>query len=334
MHADRRSRQRGQAMIETLIAAALVLVPLFLAVPVIAKYLDIRSHVVQAARYAAWERTVWFGGDAAAEMGLGGCLFGCSAAATLGIDLNGAFSNKWDANEKEDNAIRAEIGARILTNTDAGSGNAGKGFSDNDKSDTGYVGGAKPFWQDRRGKSLLVDYSDISDQYDNDKAPGIFNDLFSPVMSVAAVVSNFTVDTHAQYTANVGIAVKQIAFNPDTGLAGCPGCPSEFAATNTSQAFSEKSVIVANGWSANGPGSIADYKLNKKKITVYNQVRGLTPTSVLKPADGVFRDVLNVLIGNPDDPGQISLAKIFFPELSTLDLGRIQVDRVPADRLK
>ena len=292
-------------MIETLIAAALVLVPLFLAIPVIAKYLDIRSHVVQAARYAAWERTIWFGGDSAESMGLGS---------------GSAFSNKWDANEKDDNSIRAEIGARILSNTDAGSG-----FSNTDKSGGSYLNGIRPIWQDRRGNGLLSNYGDISGSYDNDKAPGIFNDLFSPVMEVASVVSNFTVDTHAQYTANVGVAVRQVAFNPDSGLAGCPSCPTEFLATGTTQSFAEKNVLVANGWSANGPGSLTDYGSHPEKITVYNQIRGLTPTSLINPPSGAFRTALDVLQ---------TIALVFFPELSTLDLGKIEVDKVPGDRLK
>ena len=66
-------------------------------------------------------------------------------------------------------------------------------------------------------------------------------------------------------------------------------------------------------------------RADKTKITVYNQVRGLTPTSVLKPSSGIFKDVLDVLQ---------DIALVFFPELSTLDLGRVEVDKVPGDRLQ
>jgi hypothetical protein len=304
--------QRGQALIETLIAAALVLVPLFLAIPVIAKYLDIRSHVVQAARYAAWERTVWFGGDAAEPMGLGS---------------GGPFSNKWDANEKKDGEIRAELGARILSET-----NANSGFTDSDKSAGGSPYGAKNFWRDRRG-NVLANYGDVSGKFSgkdadgvyNAPAPGLFNELFGPIMNVAAVVSNFTVETHGEYTTKVGLSVQQVAFNPDTGLGGCKGCDTEFLASGTPQTFSETNVLVANGWSANGPGSLKDFGDHPEKITVYNQTRGLTPTSLINPPAGAFRTALDVLQ---------TIALVFFPELSTLDLGRIEVDKVPADRLK
>lgn len=49
--------QRGQALTEMAIVAA-VLVPLFLLVPVLAKYIHLRQTAQQAARGAAWEATV------------------------------------------------------------------------------------------------------------------------------------------------------------------------------------------------------------------------------------------------------------------------------------
>jgi hypothetical protein len=302
-------------MIETLIAAALVLVPLFLAIPVIAKYQDIKAYVVQGARYAAWERTVWFGGEAAEEMGIGGA----------------STKNKWDANDKSDDAIRAEIGARLLSGGSAG-------FSSSDQSGSSYAN-PRRLWVDRRGNTLLDKYSDISNttggghtalgEYKaslaSEKAPGLINDLLTPVVGLTSIISNFTVDTRGQYTANVGLKVQQVAFNTNAGLGPCVGCPIDYLTTGTTMGFTAKNVLVANSWSANGPGSLADYDEHPEKITVYNQIRGLTPTSLLKPSGGVFKTVMDILKG-------ISL--VFFPELSTLDLGRIEVDKVPADRLE
>ncbi len=48
----------GQALTEFLISASFVLVPLFLIVPVMGKYIDLQQTTVQAARYGAWEYTV------------------------------------------------------------------------------------------------------------------------------------------------------------------------------------------------------------------------------------------------------------------------------------
>ena len=51
--------QRGQAAVELLVAAAFVLVPLFILAPLLGKYMDLQSSALQAARYAAFQRTVW-----------------------------------------------------------------------------------------------------------------------------------------------------------------------------------------------------------------------------------------------------------------------------------
>ncbi|GAA3968864.1 hypothetical protein [Allohahella marinimesophila] len=49
----------GQALTEMLIVSSFVFVPMMLALPLLAKYLDSRHKVEQAAKYAVWERTVW-----------------------------------------------------------------------------------------------------------------------------------------------------------------------------------------------------------------------------------------------------------------------------------
>lgn len=53
----RHGRQRGQALVETAILGV-ILVPLFLLVPIIAKYFHAKQMAQQAARAAAWEATV------------------------------------------------------------------------------------------------------------------------------------------------------------------------------------------------------------------------------------------------------------------------------------
>ena len=56
-------KQRGQAMTEFLICASFVLVPLFLGISMLAKYIDIKQAAIQSARYEAWEYTVWYAAD-------------------------------------------------------------------------------------------------------------------------------------------------------------------------------------------------------------------------------------------------------------------------------
>ncbi|VAW93634.1 hypothetical protein MNBD_GAMMA23-663 [hydrothermal vent metagenome] len=53
-------QQQGQAIAEFNVTAVFLLVPLFILVPLLGKYIDMKHTSVQAARYMAWERTVWF----------------------------------------------------------------------------------------------------------------------------------------------------------------------------------------------------------------------------------------------------------------------------------
>ena len=62
-----KSRESGQAMTEFQICAAYVLIPLFLMVPLLAKYIDIKHATISAARYQAWEYTAWYNGDSALQ---------------------------------------------------------------------------------------------------------------------------------------------------------------------------------------------------------------------------------------------------------------------------
>ena len=54
------NKQLGQAMTETVIASSFVLIPLFLLIPLLGKFIDIQHTTIQAARYEAWEYTVWY----------------------------------------------------------------------------------------------------------------------------------------------------------------------------------------------------------------------------------------------------------------------------------
>lgn len=59
-HTRSTAAQRGQAMTEFLIACAFVLLPLFIFIPLLGKYIDFKHSAIQSARYQAWEYTVWY----------------------------------------------------------------------------------------------------------------------------------------------------------------------------------------------------------------------------------------------------------------------------------
>ncbi|TCS37549.1 hypothetical protein EDC30_104353 [Paucimonas lemoignei] len=273
------SRVRGQAMVELLIAGGLVLIPLFLAIPLLGKYLDIRATAVQTSRYAAWERTVWYGGDAATSLGWFG------------------VSQKWQANEKSDDQIRRELGARQLAETSAA-------FSNADRSSSNFNGGAKALWQDRKGKTMLADYSAVQNKVDNGQAPGTLNVILDPIANFAATLGPFVLETNGKYAAKVSMNVRDIDYD-------------HFLLKDTTAKFSETTVLLANGWNANGPDDPA-------KTSVKQQVKGLVPTTLLDVEfEGV--NITDFVLG------AISL---ILPEASKLEPGKIVPDEVPKDRVK
>jgi hypothetical protein len=272
-------RGSGQAMVEFLIAATLVLIPMFLIVPLLGKYMDLKATAIQAARYAAWERTVFFN------------------------------STDWPAADKDDLKIQREIQQRFFSDT----ATAKLQSTDGNMTLWGGPKGVKPLWRDRAGNSMLAAYdSNVTQGVAKDDTPGLINDILDPVVSAISFVGGllgaaFVLDMQSQYTATVNVQtvptrpIKQVI---DTTAATGAVTPL----------FSEKNVLIANGWSANGAAQV-------KK-----QTEGLTPTSFLQRSP--ISDVLTVIQ---------YLAYVFAPELNPNHLklgGEIQPDVVPDDRLK
>ncbi len=268
-------------MIELLIVAAFVLVPLFLAIPLLGKYLDMRAAAVQTSRYAAWERTVWYGGDAASSLGWFG------------------VSRRWQANEKTDDQIRRELGVRHLSET-----TATDAFSNADRSATGFKTSTKTLWQDRRGTALLANYSDIENNVGSNQAPGTLNVILDPIANFASTLGPFVLEMKGNYSAKVTIKVKDIDYD-------------HFLSKNSTASFTETNVLLANGWSANGPD-------DANKTSVKQQAKGLVPTSIFAAEIGGVK-VMDYVLG---------ALSVFLPEASKLEPGKIAPDAVPADRLK
>jgi hypothetical protein len=268
-------------MVELIIVASLVLVPLFLAIPLLGKYLDIRSTAVQTARYAAWERTVWYGGDAASSLGWFG------------------VSRQWQANEKNDDQIRRELGVRQLSET-----SATDGFSNADRSANDFQNSTKTIWQDRSGQRLLANYSDIQNAVANDQAPGTLSLILDPIANFASTLGPFTLEMDGKYSAKVTIKVKDIDMD-------------HFLAKASTKDFSETNVLLANGWSANGPDG-------DDKTSVKQQVKGLVPFSIFTAT----------IAGVPIMDYIQTAVSVFLPEASKLELGKIEPNNVPPDRLK
>ena len=125
--------QVGQAMVEFLVAAVFCLVPMFLAIAAIGKLADVQHTTDMAARYAAWERTVWY-------------------------ERSGSDFEKYNApNTKSSAQIRSEVAARVLNDRSS----SATVIRDTDKGASGFVNGLDPLWRDPAGTVYLTDHAQL-----------------------------------------------------------------------------------------------------------------------------------------------------------------------------
>ena len=206
-----RRRQRGQALAEFTIAAAFVLIPLFLMIPLLGKFMDMKATTIQAARYAAWERTAWYG------------------------------SSEWAVGQKSDAQIQSEVQQRFFSDAPTAP------LRSTDQNQTGAVGG-KQLWHDHAGTSMLSTYSAGAGQ--GGQTPGTMDVFLSGVQKIVNVIDSvlgtkFKLDMKSLYTSTVNLnTANTSAITLATGSGS-----SGFTAPN----FVMSQVLVANGWSANGP---------------------------------------------------------------------------------
>lgn len=239
---SRRSRQRGQAMTEFVVGAVFFLLPLFLIIPTLGKYADVKSAAGQAARYVAWERTVWYGG----------------ASST---------SSQWPGNSKTESSIQNEARQRVVlmdirtpaitfnSNTDRTAGT----FS---------VAGARQIWHNRDSSNMLQAYNDAqTGGIPNDAPPGLMGTILSGALSVTNQISLFKLEPNAYYTGRSSLAVKTLPIGGTLRDAGTDGVfdPGVRFGTGGKLVFRDQNVLLANGWSARGANHVR------------TQIGGLTP---------------------------------------------------------
>lgn len=245
-----RSAMQGQALTEFVVGAVLFLIPLFMIIPLLGKYADMKASTIQAARYNAWERTVWYGQTASS-------------------------TGTWQGNDKNEATIRTEMAGKFMTSA---------------------------LWHDRAGTSML---GGSGNSITNSDAPGTANTILGFAVSVANAIGPFELEMKGLYTGTATTTVANTASVISEVLGD--GTGADPARLNLS--ISDKNVILANGWGANGA------------VHVKKQVQGLTPTSIL--SNPVLDAVRWILVP-------------FTPELvpTVLELGKIEVDQVPPDRLQ
>lgn len=139
----------GQALVETLVAALFVLVPIFLLYPLLGKYIDLKATTLEAARYAAFERTAF---------SASGQRDGASVAQASNAAVSGWTSLRFFGGPTVAYSSNAPRSAAFTVN---------------------------PLWVDQAGHALLPKYSDIQTTLTNaaspDAADGVLRTLLQPV---------------------------------------------------------------------------------------------------------------------------------------------------------
>ena len=222
-------RQHGQAMVEFLVAALFFLLPLFLAIVVLAKFSDVQHTTQMAARYSAWERTVWY-----------------DDSGTKFDTINGS-------NQKTAAEIGHEIGVRIINDRSQ----ATTVIKNTDRAATSFANGIDPMWRDNANVAYM-------DRYDQQTSAvtrtGLSTDLTSKAvetlgaLSIPGVTGSMVPPVPRDTFAVADVSFKEIAKSstayqrlwPRDGVWAGPWNGLDFSATG---------AILSNTWYANGSES-------------------------------------------------------------------------------
>lgn len=222
-------RQRGQAMVEFVVAATFFLVPLFLAIVVMAKFSDVQHTTNMAGRYAAWERTVWYD------------------------DSGTTFNTHNGSNQKSAVEIGHEVGVRVINDGSLTT----SVIKNTDRAATTFANGIHPMWHDNAGVAYLSSYDQQSSTVTREapkldmaglalgtigsiSVPGVIGSLVPPVPS----------DTLAVATVSFG----RVARDSQAYQRLWPKATvwvDDWAGVD----FTSTGAILSNTWGANGSGA-------------------------------------------------------------------------------
>lgn len=294
---------KGQAATEFLVAAAFVLVPLFLIVPLIGKYIDIKHASIQHARFTAWEYTVWSIDD-----GLG----------AMGRQKAGIKDNQRAGSRKTKET--AETGINYYF-TDLTLPTYGTPMSPNR---------LNPLWTDHRGNSLfsLGDVTTEIREHDTPVPFGalgqVFEKLFQGIGDVLSFVGELlemvgtdaqfdVINTKGYFTSDVKIKVRSLRqILPDYSLDG------EMAVADAQPlVFRTKAGVQANPWNSG----------SRENATT--ESRGMVVTSLLSPVSTPLNKVIGGLNSILD---KVPLLKIKLPAVP--EFGYVRDDLIPFEHLE
>lgn len=251
-------------MTELLITASFVLVPLFLLVPLLGKYIDIKQDSIQAARYEAWEYTVWYSGSG-------------NFSACLTSDAPCGFYNPGQLPRKSPTDVQKESRKRFFSDP-----NLLISSTDNSGWDAKT---ANPLWLDHRGNKLWDGTTAGPPPTPNGDTPvkgwigtmvNTLMKMFSLAFKAVSFFSGLTgsnvgfnmMDTKGFASSQVVVPIKVPAGVIDMPtLLDQPGVDASVAAMTMN--YSSQAGVLSNGWNTGG------------LVHTTNQVGGLVPTKIL-----------------------------------------------------
>ena len=315
-------RAEGQATTEMLITASFVLVPLLILIPLLGKYIDIRHAAIQAARYEAWEYTVWYNGTA------GG----------LSDDRPNGYPNPLPIKTVDE--TEAESMRRFFGRTDLKirGDDAATGWNMDDRN---------PLWTDHRGQALWDGTLDTATPTDrNEPTPDLTGGIMSAIIDIIDIIFEALSDALALGGSSVGFTaintdgysisrVAAVVAVPE-GLIDFANMYDEGADTSVAAqnlTFRSQAAVLTDSWNAGGLEHVT------------NQAGGLVPTKILQTLiddvlPGWVRDVLDIMTAIVPE---LQFCNPFYnhpfdkpfvePQDGSLWLGYMDIDAVPADRL-
>lgn len=331
-------KQTGQAMTEFIVTAVYLLVPLFLIIPLLAKYIDIKHAGINAARYQAWEYTSWHDPSDDHEI--------------MDNFTSTARPNKSRA--RTENETTRRFFSRIQQSRP---GTPAVQITSADAGTAWTLAEANPLWKDHRG-NYLVDRPLGNSLSTANATPGFtlggvdIGTLVNGIMNIIGTVAS----TFAN--------VLNTGLNALGGLFNVPPAISKFSAINTegytrasinlpvttkidpldvtsasinSTAttvvlnFNSQAGVLSEGWNAGGFNHTYEQVAGIVPTTILRQILGQPPLSWAWPVIEFMAPELTTCISD----GRFSLAKTLglIPENGSLWLGYVDSDTVHPDRL-
>ena len=305
-------------MTETLICASFVLVPLFLGIAILAKYIDIKQTAVQAARYQAWEYTVWYNSDS--EMSTG---FSAVTQPKKTVDFTRSETRRRFFTNPNDEINTLEIEATDGT----------RGWRAADRNH---------FWTDHMGNRLYSGTdaagATIDSSGDTPTIPiigdvmnllmDILDWAFSAIGTLLSFVGSsagFTaINTDGYATATTALAVPLDRRFIDTDVIASQ-ITTNLVQPNNELIFTGRAGVLSDAWNAGGVEH------------VFNQAGGTIPTTLLRellnaPVLGEIWDLITILA--PELRRCHPTITLFGPDdKGSLWFGHIDIDAVHPDRL-